>query len=97
MHKRFPYSFAVVALSLMLAFGATVFSTSCSSCDDDDTDCETDADCVLSRCTCSCWPRGDTPEARTGEICGIPCELEGGSIECRCSEEGTCITRRSSD
>ena len=30
-------------------------------------------ECSLSLCDCKCYPQGETPEEKTGRICGINC------------------------
>lgn len=34
------------------------------------------SECVLSLCDCRCYPKGETPEEKTGRLCGINCLRE---------------------
>ena len=46
-------------------------------------------ECQLSLCDCKCYPKGQTPEEKTGRFCGINCLGVYGISGCRV-ENNTC-------
>jgi hypothetical protein len=46
-------------------------------------------ECILSLCDCKCYPKGETPEEKTGKLCGINCYGIYGISGC-VLKEGKC-------
>ncbi|RLI93229.1 MAG: hypothetical protein DRO89_00590 [Candidatus Altiarchaeales archaeon] len=47
-------------------------------------------ECSLSLCDCKCYPKGETPEEKTGRICGINCLDEFNVSGCE-YRNGRCV------
>lgn len=47
-------------------------------------ECAVSEDCQLSLCDCKCHLFGETPEEKTGVLCGINCLGEYGVSGCEC-------------
>jgi len=53
-------------------------------------------ECELSLCDCKCYPKGQTPEALKGSLCGINCLVNYNVSGCAL-ENGQCISVKASE